>query len=133
MAGTGTLSNVVPVMPITTAASPQLKGDDADFGDFVSTEEEQIDLEDVAEHWAKYDLRETSQVFYPICLGEVLGERYLVEHKIARFRPDAEEIEREHVRSIMSRVFIYCPEERLTATQLLQDPLFRAIMSKYGC
>jgi hypothetical protein len=52
---------------------------------------------------------------------------------IARFRPEADPIEREHVHSIMYRVFTYCPEKRLTATQLLRDSSFRAIMDKYGC
>lgn len=52
---------------------------------------------------------------------------------IAYFRPDADPVEREHVHSIMSRVFTYCPEKRLTATQLLQDSSFRAIMERYGC
>ncbi|PTU21167.1 hypothetical protein P175DRAFT_0516734 [Aspergillus ochraceoroseus IBT 24754] len=300
----------------------------ADFGDFVRTEDEELDLEEVVEPWNKYDLKESSRVFYPICVGEVLDERYLIEHKIgsggfatvwmahdlqdkrdmklfkhlvtrlatfqlrgnkchhqvlvfplmgpclcrgllrklamgtrmsaaqqllaalenlhkagivhrdlnerncmwgmvplhnlkrsakyellgqlvrpievpesirteefylgdfglamnlgdpggilsgivrclgplpkpwkgrythpggldswydqsktpdpnhdlastiAYFRPEVDEIEREQVRSIMSRVFTYCPEERLTATQLLQDSSFRAIMNKYGC
>lgn len=52
---------------------------------------------------------------------------------IAYFRPDTDPIERELVHSIMSKVFTYCPEERLTATQLLQDTSFRAIMDKYCC
>jgi serine/threonine protein kinase len=52
---------------------------------------------------------------------------------IAYWRPDADPAERELVHSIMNRVFTYSPEERLTATQLLQDPSFRAIMDKYGC
>ncbi|KAB8226718.1 kinase-like protein [Aspergillus novoparasiticus] len=52
---------------------------------------------------------------------------------IARYRPDADPIEREHVLSIMSKVFTYCPEKRPTATQLLQDPSFKAIMDTYGC
>ncbi|KAE8312662.1 kinase-like protein [Aspergillus transmontanensis] len=52
---------------------------------------------------------------------------------IADYRPDADPIEREHVLSIMSKVFTYCPEKRPTATQLLQDPSFRAIMDTYGC
>ncbi|KAK2810060.1 hypothetical protein FQN50_003254 [Emmonsiellopsis sp. PD_5] len=68
----------------TTATVPQyLEGDaSADFGDFVSTEDEELDLEEVVEPWHKYDEKETAHVFYPICLGEVLNERYLVEHKI---------------------------------------------------
>lgn len=40
---------------------------------------------------------------------------------IARYRPDADPIEREHVLSIMSKVFTYYPEKRPTATELLQD------------
>lgn len=52
---------------------------------------------------------------------------------IAYFRPDADPIEREIVRSIMLEVFTYCPEKRLTATQLLQDSSFRALMERYGC
>ncbi|QKX63966.1 uncharacterized protein TRUGW13939_11139 [Talaromyces rugulosus] len=53
-----------------------------DFEDFVSNEDDQVDLEDITEPWHKYDLKETSHVFYPICVGEVLNGRYLVEHKI---------------------------------------------------
>lgn len=53
--------------------------------------------------------------------------------KIAYYRPDADPIEQKHVQSIMSKVFTYCPEERLTATQLLRDPSFRAITDSYGC
>lgn len=52
---------------------------------------------------------------------------------IAYYRPDTELNERNHVLSIMNRVFTYRIEERLTATQLLQDPSFRAIMEKYSC
>ncbi|KAL4816109.1 kinase-like protein [Aspergillus spinulosporus] len=59
------------------------KDDDAtDFGDFVSTEDEEIELEEAVEPWDKYDHKTTPNVFYPICLGDVLNERYLVEHKI---------------------------------------------------
>ncbi|KAE8324245.1 kinase-like domain-containing protein [Aspergillus sergii] len=52
---------------------------------------------------------------------------------IANFRPDADPVERELVHSIMLKIFTYCPGKRLTATQLLQDPSFRALMGKYGC
>ncbi|EER41946.1 protein kinase [Histoplasma capsulatum H143] len=70
-------------MAITTAPSQDLKADKAaDFGDEVKTEEEQSDVEAIAEPWEKYDLNGTPHVFYPLCLGEVLDERYLVEHKI---------------------------------------------------
>ncbi|EER36760.1 protein kinase [Histoplasma capsulatum H143] len=58
-------------------------GDDAaDFGDFVSNEDEELDLEEIVEPWHKYDMKTTPHVFYPICVGEVLNKRYLVEHKI---------------------------------------------------
>lgn len=59
-----------------------LPDDVSDFGDFVSNEDEQVDLEYVAEPWHKYDIKETPNVFYPIYLGEVLNGRYLVEHKL---------------------------------------------------
>ena len=46
-------------------------------------------------------------------------------------RPDSDPVERQHVLSVLQRGFSYCPEERLTATQLLQDTSFRAIIDKY--
>ncbi|KAB8202030.1 hypothetical protein BDV34DRAFT_237187 [Aspergillus parasiticus] len=52
---------------------------------------------------------------------------------IANFRPDADPVERGLIHSIMLKIFTCCPEKRLTATQLLQDPSFRALMEKYGC
>lgn len=72
-------------MAIPAGALQVPNGDDAaDFGDFVSTEDEEIDLEEIVEPWHKYDMKTTPTpyVFYPICVGEVLDERYLVEHKI---------------------------------------------------
>ncbi|CAG7973711.1 unnamed protein product [Penicillium nalgiovense] len=59
--------------------------------------------------------------------------RYIIAKKIAYFRPDADLAERQHVESIMSKVFIYKPEKRLTVKELLRDPSFRAIMERYGC
>ncbi|KAJ5209341.1 hypothetical protein N7449_003720 [Penicillium cf. viridicatum] len=59
-----------------------LPNDASDFGDFVSNENEQVDLEYVVEPWHKYDTKETPNVFYPIYFGEVLNERHLVEHKL---------------------------------------------------
>lgn len=52
---------------------------------------------------------------------------------IAHFRPEADPVERNYVHFIMSRVFNYCPEKRLTATELLRDPSFKAVMDTYGC
>ena len=75
----------------TTAAAPATPSspratiyDDstADFGDFVRDEDEEIDLDEVVEPWHKYDINATPRVFYPICLGEVLNDRYLIEHKL---------------------------------------------------
>ncbi|GKZ35441.1 hypothetical protein AbraIFM66950_006071 [Aspergillus brasiliensis] len=56
-----------------------------------------------------------------------------LEFLVAYHRPDADPTERQHLLTLMRKMFTYCPEERLTATQLLQDPSFRAIMDKYGC
>ncbi|RAH56350.1 kinase domain-containing protein [Aspergillus piperis CBS 112811] len=52
---------------------------------------------------------------------------------LARYRPDADPAERELVLSVMQKVFLYSPEERLNATQLLADPSFKALMARYGC
>ncbi|CDM34297.1 Protein kinase-like domain [Penicillium roqueforti FM164] len=53
-----------------------------DFGDFAKNEDGEVDLEAVVEPWHKYDIKITPEVFDPICLGEVLNERYLIEHKL---------------------------------------------------
>ncbi|EQL28369.1 uncharacterized protein BDCG_17150 [Blastomyces dermatitidis ER-3] len=61
----------------TTATAPQyLEGDtSADFGDFVSTQDEELDFGEVMEPWKKYDEKDTAHVLYPICLGQELNER----------------------------------------------------------
>ncbi|PGH17442.1 serine/threonine protein kinase [Polytolypa hystricis UAMH7299] len=51
--------------------------------------------------------------------------------RIARARPDIDPIERDLVYSVMARGFNYSPEKRLTATQLLQDPSFKALLDRY--
>ncbi|KAI2184890.1 hypothetical protein LOZ20_006865, partial [Ophidiomyces ophidiicola] len=53
--------------------------------------------------------------------------------KIAHFRPDADPAEQRDVLSILTRGLSYCPEKQLTATELLQDPSFLAIMATYNC
>lgn len=67
------------------APVPEHRSADSDFGSYI--DEDRIDeLEFIAEPWHQYgegDNSDDSRVFYPICLGEVLNERYLVEHKIA--------------------------------------------------
>lgn len=83
MAGNENLPSGIPAMTKTAAAPQCSKGDDtADFGDFVRNEDEELDLEEVVEPWYNYDIKETSHVFYPICLAEVLNGRYLVENKM---------------------------------------------------
>ncbi|KAJ5371601.1 hypothetical protein N7517_003607, partial [Penicillium concentricum] len=52
------------------------------FGDYVKDEEQEPDLEELVEPWHRYDAEDNEYVLYPIRLGEVLNERYLVEHKL---------------------------------------------------
>lgn len=59
-------------------ASP---GDATDFGDFVKNEDEELDLEELVEPWHRY-AKDNQYPLYPIYLGEVLDDRYLVEHKL---------------------------------------------------
>jgi serine/threonine protein kinase len=47
---------------------------------------------------------------------------------IKETRPEVSSVERNHVLEIMSKVFCYSPDDRLSATQLLQDPSFQAVM-----
>jgi hypothetical protein len=65
-----------------TTSKGDSTADLGDFGDFASTDFEECEVEDDAEAPERYDIGRTSRVFYPICLGEVLNERYLVEHKL---------------------------------------------------
>lgn len=65
------------------APVPEHRSADSDFGNFI--DEDRIDeLEFIAEPIYLYDTNtaDNERVLYPICLGEVLSERYLVEHKI---------------------------------------------------
>ncbi|KAL4808602.1 kinase-like domain-containing protein [Aspergillus unguis] len=57
--------------------------------------------------------------------------KYDLASIIANFRPDADPVERQHVLAIMAKVFTYDPEKRPTATELLRDPSFRAIVDRY--
>jgi hypothetical protein len=52
---------------------------------------------------------------------------------IEKFRPEASQIEQEHILSIMVKGFSYPPENRWTATELLQDAAFKAVMEIYCC
>lgn len=75
-----------PTVPVVTFEATALQHeeihDTEDFGDFARNEDEEVEIEWVNEDWFQYDPKETSRVFYPICLGDVLVERYLIEHKI---------------------------------------------------
>jgi serine/threonine protein kinase len=55
-----------------------------------------------------------------------------LEAKIRHARPDVSPTERDHVLSIMSKGFSYLPEDRPSATQLLQDASFKAVMEIYS-
>lgn len=48
--------------------------DMADLGYFASTEQEEDDIDELAEPLEKYDIQKTPCVFYPIRIGEVLNQ-----------------------------------------------------------
>ncbi|KAK2744270.1 hypothetical protein FQN57_004355 [Myotisia sp. PD_48] len=48
---------------------------------------------------------------------------------IHKARPNASETERKHALSVISRRFSYLPENRLSASELLEDPSFQALMN----
>mgnify|MGYP001657832168 CR=1 FL=1 len=54
--------------------------DPEDFGDFARTSRERCRIN--AESEDNYDPKDNPHVFYPICVGEVLNERYRVENKL---------------------------------------------------
>ena len=54
-----------------------------------------------------------------------------LEAQIRRLRPDVDPTERNHVLSVMSKGFSYLPKDRPSATQLLQDASFKAVMEIY--
>ncbi|KAJ5714243.1 uncharacterized protein N7483_011424 [Penicillium malachiteum] len=53
-----------------------------DFGDVVDNFNDEAELEEYAEPWCRYDIEDNPDVLYPIYLGEILNERYLIEHKL---------------------------------------------------
>jgi hypothetical protein len=57
---------------------------------------------------------------------------YTLETMIAQTRPNVNAIERAHVLSFMLKGFSYDPRERITATQLLFNHSFQAVMETYG-
>lgn len=90
------------------------------------------------EHWKGYYTHPEGRDSWYSQDGTPSPDNGLAPHnglaaRIAYLRPEANLVERELVLSIMSKVFTYCPKKRLTATQLLQDTSFKAIMDKYCC
>ncbi|KAJ6035935.1 hypothetical protein N7540_000214, partial [Penicillium herquei] len=59
--------------------------DDMDFGDFASNEDED-EVEELAEPWSNYNSEDNPLVFCPIRIGELLNERNLIEHKLGHGR-----------------------------------------------
>ncbi|KAI1399433.1 kinase-like protein [Hypoxylon fuscum] len=59
------------------------------------------------------------------------SEYETMEHKIDRCRPDISPDERKHALAVFRKGLQYIPEKRITATQLLEDPSFNALMSFY--
>ncbi|GBF64788.1 hypothetical protein TMEN_7504 [Trichophyton mentagrophytes] len=53
------------------------------------------------------------------------------EIQIKRLRPDIDQAELEVASSLFRRGFCLEPEKRPTAAELLQDPLFKALMDSY--
>ena len=64
------------------APIPEHRNADSEFGNFVTNEDQADDIEFIAEPCHLYDTTNNERVLYPVCVGEVLNERYLVEHKI---------------------------------------------------
>ena len=58
------------------------KDDTPDFGYFGEIDHDEDDFDEFAEPVWKYDKRQTTDIFYPICTDEVLNNRYRIEHKL---------------------------------------------------
>jgi serine/threonine protein kinase len=54
-----------------------------------------------------------------------------LEAKLAWHRPDATSEERELVAKVLRKGLRYRPDERITAAQLLEDPLFNSLLAHY--
>jgi hypothetical protein len=53
--------------------------------------------------------------------------------RIARLWPETSQTKQNLVLAVFVKVFVYLPERRATALQLLEDSLFKALMAMYGC
>ncbi|KAF4947504.1 hypothetical protein FGADI_10349 [Fusarium gaditjirri] len=56
----------------------------------------------------------------------------LLEAKVGRLRPDIDVEEKELVLSVLRKGLSYQPQDRLSASQLLEDASFKALMEIYG-
>ncbi|KAH7222609.1 kinase-like domain-containing protein [Fusarium redolens] len=64
--------------------------------------------------------------------GYKLDPSASLEAKVSRLRPDIDAVERELVLSMWRKGLSYQPQDRLTASQLLEDVSFKALMEIYG-
>lgn len=63
---------------------PPEDSDTTDLGYFATTEDDEDDIEILAEPWYRYNTAGDSRTFYPICIGEVLNQRYRIDHKLGQ-------------------------------------------------
>ncbi|KAI1772993.1 kinase-like protein [Hypoxylon cercidicola] len=63
--------------------------------------------------------------------SQVGGGYETLEKRIIRLRPDICQDERQHALAVMRKGFEYIPEKRITATEMLEDPSFNALMAYY--
>jgi hypothetical protein len=91
-------------------------------------------LGSLPEHWKGYctypDIG-NENCFYDQSMP-AFAERTLAA-RIARLRPETSQTERNLVLAVFAKVFVYLPERRATASQLLEDSSFKALMAMYGC
>jgi hypothetical protein len=53
--------------------------------------------------------------------------------KIACLWPKTSQTKQNLVLAVFAKVFVYLPKRRATASQLLEDSLFKALMAMYKC
>ncbi len=86
------------------------------------------------QQWAgRYDVSEFSKEMWYDQTERPSSGFTLAFERIAEEKPDLSDRERQLALSVCLKVFTYLPEERLTATKLLQNKDFNAFMEIYGC
>ncbi|KAL5340559.1 kinase domain-containing protein [Aspergillus crustosus] len=63
--------------------------DGSDFGDFLTSEIDLVEMEHYWDSWRGYDPKETIYPSYPVSVGEIIGERYRVEHSVGKKGPSS--------------------------------------------